>query len=131
MKKINAFSLITGILLLCAIILISLLTVSSLQITGGENELSARRYHELESFGDGCFEKAIFRLKQDSFFRNGSLSESDKSCTIIVEQITSTKYKISIAAANLQNQSLNISSEVVRNVSNQSIDMDILNFNTL
>lgn len=126
----KGFSFITGILLFTGAAMIALLAIAMLQVTGGENEYTSRRYHELEAFGDGCAEEAIIRLKRDQMFRGAGLSDADNSCTINVEETEPATYKISIIAMNSNNQSFRIVAEVRREISEHGINIEALSFST-
>lgn len=129
--KSKGYSLITGVLILSAIIIVALLSVASLNINNSESELIARSYHALRAFGDGCMEESFIRLKRDASFTSGSLSEGDNSCTINVDKITGDTYRISLTVTNTGGQSLGIVANVARTMIRESVNIDITSFTSL
>lgn len=129
--KFKGYSLITGVLLLSATIIVALLSIASLNLQSGEDELSARFYHELRAFGDGCMEEGFIRLKRDTSFTLASLSEGDNSCTINVVGTQGNAFRVSVAAENTNGQSLNIIADVERNISQGSVNIKLTSFSLL
>lgn len=130
MKK-NAFTLLTGILLLTAVMMMSLIMLSTMQSNINDIELYGRRYYELNSFASGCLEEGIIRLKRDSSFSAASLSASDASCTISAALQSADTYTLSVTAAATNGQSVSIQSEIQRTAVGQAVGINVISYSNI
>lgn len=127
----KGFTLVTGVLLLMAVMLMGLLSISSLHLTSGGIHTYFKKGQELLAIGDSCLEEGALRLKRDAMFRTTSLILSGNSCIIYLEDPIDEIYSGTVVISSVNGEQITNGIALKRIERPQSVQIQIISYTTL
>ena len=127
----RGFTLITGVLLISAVVLLGLLTLATTTLTTNDSQIVGQHYYQVSTAADSCLEEALLRLKRDPTITSSSLSLQDNSCTIQVVTLSATQYRITIDATRTTTETIRLEVVATREPRGQGSHMVITSYTLL
>ena len=119
-KNDGGYMAIAMVLILTAIILGIMITVTQLGIGEGQASLALSKGEDTLGFTEGCMEDALLKIWSDPSYTSGTITRPEGTCTVTVSQVgnvytvtttgTATNYKRTVEAVVTRGSSMTITS---------------------